>query len=82
MLTTKFPTLERLLMLFAQTSTDPAEDVVDMDKLSHHTLTAETALSATSQVGPTALPRNQSARSATGLAIGHPNAVVVNHHQR
>ena len=82
MLTTKFQTLERLLTLFAQTGTVPAEDVVDMDRLNHHTQTAETALNATSQVGPTALPRNQSAQSATGLATGHPKAVVVNHHQR
>ena len=82
LLTTKFPILERLLTLFTWISTDPAEDVVDMDRLSHHTLTVETVLNATSQVGSTDLPRNQSAQSATGLATGHPDAMVVNHHQR
>ena len=82
MLTTKFPTPVKLLTLFAQTSTDPVEDMVDMKTFSHHTLTVETALNTTSQVGPTALPRNQSAQSATKLATGHQNATAVNHHQR
>ena len=67
---------------FDRTDNNPAEDMVDKDTHNHHTLNVDTAPDATSQADLTALPGNQSARSATRLAIGSLSAEAEDYHPR
>ena len=79
---TRFLLTRSRLTQFDMTDNDPAEDTVDKDTHNHHTLNVDTAPDATSQGDLTALPGNQSAQSATRLAIGSLSAEAEDHHPR